>query len=224
VLAFVEAPPKHSQILEASVLGTTPEALTAFTIERRNSATGTVTAGQEVTYTLTVTNTSESSVYNTVLTDDLVSPSGEVLHTEGYLLGEVFPGEEITIEYTVLFDQTLEDGVYTSSATLSGSESPDSVELLSDASVDFVTFVKALPPAEPAKPAEVQESEPIFELPALIPVAEAYDGSGGGEGFSSQGASIGALGLTTNHLLLFIILLYLSYVATRHYRRKEPIE
>lgn len=228
VRAYVERPQKRGQLFETTVLtSSVEEVLTALTVLRTNSATDTVSTGEEVTYTLVVTNVSDESVYNTVLTDELHSPRGEVLHTEIYLLGEVFPGEKVTIEYTVLFDESFESGVYASHATLVGSEEEDSLEIRSASYADYVTFQKTPPPAEPTRVEPVvarTTSVPLVDLSGLIPVAHAANSIEGDGVISSQAASLGLLGLNTNHLVFIIVVLYLAYIGTqKRYRYDERV-
>jgi len=222
VIARVTPPQQHSQRLDSVLLSEAPDAsvLSALTIERSNSAVGTVRTGEAVTYKLHVTNTTDRSLYNVVLTDDLRSPEGAVIHTESFPLGEVLPNEKINIEYTVLYNDTFETGVYSNSATVSGSESPDGAVLISPASPDRIYFEKPAPVVVPAITKSKKEKSAALELPPLIPVAEASagDDSDTYPSFGSfQGASIGMLGLTTNHLLLIILLLYLAYEARRRH-------
>jgi uncharacterized repeat protein (TIGR01451 family) len=223
VFAYVQPPQKKSQMIGPEVLGVSVsnEELTGLTLERRNSATESVTTGQEVTYTIVVRNTGEESVYDTVLADELRAPNGEIIHTEVYLLGEVLAGEEITIEYTVLFDESFEVGAYTSSAIVTGQESENSPEQMTPASLDYVNYIGILPPSIPAQTEQVRRQyAPVFDLSGFIRTAEAS--SGGSAQLagmtSTQAASIGVLGMNTNHLLLFILLVYLAYTANQHRR------
>jgi uncharacterized repeat protein (TIGR01451 family) len=222
VLAYVHPPQRQGQMIGPEVLGVSisTEELTGLTLERTNSASGSVTTGQEVTYTIVVRNTSDTSIHNAVLTDELRAPSGEVLHTEVYLLGEVFAGEEITIEYTLLFDESFEVGLYTSSAVVQGTVSEDSPEQITPPSLDFINYIGALPPAVPARIETVRrEYVPVFDLSRFVRVAEASSGSDDSPEFiAGQAASLGVLGMNTNHLLLFILLLYLAYTVNQHRR------
>lgn len=223
VVAHRSSPQKRGQMMMGEVLSehTTVESLNALTLERSNSAVGTVRTGEAVTYTLRITNTTDSSLYEVTLTDELRAPSGEVIHTEVFPLGEVFPHEEVVIEYTLLFDEAFETGVYSSSATIVARD--DSTTLTSSPAFDSVYYEKVIALAEPAR-IKVDERESVpTGLPALVRVAEAADGDVGLEegALSAQGASIGALGLTTNHLLIFIVALYLAYIARERYMRRS---
>lgn len=222
VVAHRASPQKRGQMMMGEVLSehTTAESLSALTLERSNSATGTVRTGEAVTYTLRITNTTERSLYDVTLTDELRAPSGEVIHTEVFPLGEVFPHEEVVIEYTLLFDEAFETGVYGSSATIVARD--DSTTLTSSPAFDSVYYEKVVMLAEPPR-IRVEEREPApIEFPALVRVAEAADDVGLEESaLSGQGASIGALGLTTNHLLIFIVALYLAYIARERYMRRN---
>jgi uncharacterized repeat protein (TIGR01451 family) len=190
-------------------------------LERSNRTGGTVRVGDEVTYTLVVTNAGEESLYDVVLTDDLRGPSGEIIHTEKYPLGEVLPNEEITIEYTVLFDESFPYGIYWSSATVTAVDRLG-MNVTTNPAIDVVNLIeRVLTPNTPTittnagEPAE--PNMPLIDLSQLAPIAHAAPPVNE-DTLSNQAASVGLLGLDLYHYALIILLLLLAYEAARRHR------
>ena len=73
---------------------------------------GDVYPGNEVDYTVVITNDGGGSAYDAFLVDVLESEDGEVVHEEEWDLGEVFPDEEIVITYSVVFKSDAKPGLY----------------------------------------------------------------------------------------------------------------
>lgn len=213
---------RPSQFLDVRLPATLTESAPVIRVERRNSSSGgTVRLGDKVTHTLVVTNAGKESVYDVVLTDDLRGPSGEVIHTERYELGEVLPNEEITIEYTVLFNESFQYGIYWSSATVTA-VSRSGAQFVSNPVISVVNFVQSvLTPTIPAVTTSVDEAgetnAPPVNLPQLAPIAHAAPPAHEGL-VSNQAAAVGLLGLDLYHYALLILLLLLAYEAARRHR------
>lgn len=86
-------------------------------VSKRSSvdADDVVQAGEEVNYTVTLTN-SGGTAYDAVLYDELVNPIGSVLNEQSWELGTILADEVITIEYTTAYDALTPSGTYTNTA------------------------------------------------------------------------------------------------------------
>ena len=84
-------------------------------ITKTNNAEGPLTASSTVDYKIVLTNDGGSS-YHSVLTDVIKDKNGDVIHKESWDLDEIFPNEEITITYTVVFNASTTPGTYTNYA------------------------------------------------------------------------------------------------------------
>lgn len=127
-----------------------PEESPRLIVEKTNNSTGPVVAGQEVTYTVRVINEGTTPAHNTMVYDVLFSETGVRVSEQTIDLGDVLPGEEIIIDYTVSFTNAM-TGTFNNRATvveetgLSTSSATSSVEVV-----------------EP----EIQLDDPIIELTA----------------------------------------------------------
>lgn len=96
-----------------------------------------------VDYTLTVTNNSDGSLYQSVVVDTLRNEQGDDVHRETWDLGEIFPHEEIIISYTVAFNATSTPGMYINNAYVEGlSGSPDTLFGSAYRSREAVSFIE----------------------------------------------------------------------------------
>lgn len=72
-------------------------------------------ASSTVDYTIVVTNHG-ASAYEAVLVDVLLDPDGVEISRQDWDLDEIYPDEEITVTYTVVYDGATKPGVYTNEA------------------------------------------------------------------------------------------------------------
>lgn len=93
-------------------------------IKKTNNANGFVYTESKVDYKIVLYNNSSGSAYNVVVKDNLINnDSSEVFNTQSWDLGEVFPYEEITIDYTVAIGSEVLAGFYTNTAQAIGLDS-----------------------------------------------------------------------------------------------------
>lgn len=91
-------------------------------VTKTSSASNITLPGNTVTYTITIENKSNESIYNSKVHDILLDPDGYKVAENTWELDEVFPREAITISYDTEFmtDTTL--GTYTNSAFFEGTD------------------------------------------------------------------------------------------------------
>lgn len=87
-------------------------------VTKTSNGTDVVYPSDVVTYTIVVTNPSQYTAYNVIVSD--VLSNGEILNTYAWDLGVVYPNEEITIDYTVAIDSQAPAGFYTNTAEANG--------------------------------------------------------------------------------------------------------
>lgn len=85
-------------------------------VTKTYSSEGDVHPGDSVDYTVVITNMDGGSAYEAVLVDTLETEQGEVVHEEVWELGEVFPDEEITVTYSIVFEDDAKAGLYYNAA------------------------------------------------------------------------------------------------------------
>jgi uncharacterized repeat protein (TIGR01451 family) len=114
-----------------------------------------VGVGGSVDYTIVVKNKGSSS-HNSLLVDILRDEAGEIISEQNWDLGKIFPGEEITVTYTITFEEGTVPGTYTNEAqvlaknTKKKSSNPGGSANSKKASVDvFVTGEYVAPLTEP---------------------------------------------------------------------------
>ncbi|MEK7526842.1 MAG: hypothetical protein AAB537_00275 [Patescibacteria group bacterium] len=79
------------------------------------STTTPLVASSTVKYKVVIKNDG-GEAYRSVLVDTLKNEKGEVINEQSWDLDVIFPGEEITVDYTVFFNASTTDGVYTNYA------------------------------------------------------------------------------------------------------------
>jgi hypothetical protein len=103
----------------------------ALMITKTNSATGFVSPGDTITYTVVVSNNLSQPINNGHVVDELRTPDGTVIATNSWDLGTITPNEQITLHYDVTFADDAPGGVYDNHAVVTGTI--DSVPLSSSA-------------------------------------------------------------------------------------------
>ncbi len=89
-------------------------------IKKTSNVEDFVLAGSNVDYRITLINRGKGSAYDVVVYDNLFNESGELINSSSWYLGEVFPYEEINIDYTVAIGSEVPAGFYTNTAWLTG--------------------------------------------------------------------------------------------------------
>jgi uncharacterized repeat protein (TIGR01451 family) len=77
-------------------------------------------ASSTVDYSITLENNSSAFAYNVVVTDNLVNESLDTVNSYSWDLGQVFPNEEIVINYTLFLGGGIPAGLYTNTAKAIG--------------------------------------------------------------------------------------------------------
>ena len=91
-------------------------------IKKTSNVEDFVLAGSNVDYRITLINRGKGSAYDVVVYDNLFNESGELINSSSWYLGEVFPYEEINIDYTVAIGSEVPAGFYTNTAWLTGTQ------------------------------------------------------------------------------------------------------
>ncbi len=86
-------------------------------LTKTNDAPATITASSSVNYQVVLANDGQEA-FEAVLYDRLTNPTGQVINEEVWELETIYPGEEITFDYTVIYNASSTDGVYTNVAWL----------------------------------------------------------------------------------------------------------
>ena len=81
----------------------------------------TVSAGDAVDYTIIIANNGVVPAYDAVLYDVLLGEEGSKVNEEVWELGEIFPGEEVFVTYTMVFEKDASSGFYTNLAYVAAS-------------------------------------------------------------------------------------------------------
>ena len=90
-------------------------------ITKTNDAGEFVYLGEEINYKIVLTNDGKGSAYDVIVYDALTyEDSADFVKTNSWNLGEVFPGEEVVIEYTVAINGGSLPGIYTNTAFADG--------------------------------------------------------------------------------------------------------
>lgn len=93
-------------------------------VEKSNNSEGKeLKPGDSVDFTIKITSQNEVPIYDAVLFDTLVSPSGLIVSDNAHVLGDILPREEILYEYTLVITESAEAGEYSNSAYIEGTDS-----------------------------------------------------------------------------------------------------
>ncbi|MEK7510092.1 MAG: hypothetical protein AAB567_00840 [Patescibacteria group bacterium] len=76
--------------------------------------------GGTVDYRVVIMNESDWPAYHAVLSDALENEKGEVVHQKKWELDQIFPHEEIIVEYTTVFSKDAKAGIYINRAQVKG--------------------------------------------------------------------------------------------------------
>ena len=85
-------------------------------ISKTRRGSGDITASSTVDYTINLSNRGPGSAYNVIVKDEMKDPSGKVVNSLIWNLGEVKSSEDITIDYTVRIAGNASAGTYTNTA------------------------------------------------------------------------------------------------------------
>jgi uncharacterized repeat protein (TIGR01451 family) len=85
-------------------------------IEKTRKGTGIVKPGSRVEYRVKLWNQGPGSAFDVVVDDIMTNASSTVINTQTWNLGEVFPHEEILLDYTIQIATNTPAGFYTNKA------------------------------------------------------------------------------------------------------------
>lgn len=88
---------------------------------------GTVKAGEDVHYLITLTNYG-GGAYDTTMHDVLTNSFGSVVSEQSWELGTILPGEVIKLDYVTTYSPNSPSGTYTNTASLEAYRYPDTKE------------------------------------------------------------------------------------------------
>lgn len=160
------------KVKSQTVLGSSQSGLPNFQITKTNNADGFIWVGGNVDYTIVLTNEGNGSAYNVVVQDVLTNEVSHVFNTISWELGEVFPREKITIEYTIATNHEIPPGVYTNTVRATGTNSKgnqvSSLEASSTIEVrlkkkeisQLPSEIRASAETEPVEPSKLDFQEP----------------------------------------------------------------
>ena len=86
----------------------------------KTSSVTSADAPVSVDYTITLKNEGEGIAYRSKLTDTLKDPKGDVVYTRTWNLDSIAQGEEVTVTYTVEYNEDIPYGIYTNTAEVTG--------------------------------------------------------------------------------------------------------
>lgn len=101
----------------------TRSSVSNLTIQKTASAS-TVAAPGTVDYTIVVKNKG-GAAFNALLVDTLKNAAGEEIATQTWDLEKIYPGEEITVTYTMTFEAGTNPGMYVNEAQVLAKNTPD---------------------------------------------------------------------------------------------------
>lgn len=134
-------------------------------IAETHSGEGIVYGGDYVDYKITLTNQSERSAYNVLVSSALFDGSDNAVNASSWDLGEVFPNEEITIDYTLEIGSEIPAGFYTNAVQAEGfdfyGDSVKSLKIVSAIEVRVKEEVKEK--AEEEVKEEIKEEAVVME-------------------------------------------------------------
>jgi uncharacterized repeat protein (TIGR01451 family) len=85
---------------------------------QKSSLAESVVAGKASDYKIIITNEGGGEAYSSILIDTLKDKNGIIINQETWDLGTILPGEEIIVDYSVLFATSTKEGFYTNFAEI----------------------------------------------------------------------------------------------------------
>ena len=156
----------------------TPDPILSIT--KTNNATTTLFASTTVDYTIIVQNDG-GEAYDAILFDTLIDNGDNVIYEQYWNLDTIYPDEEITIEYSIVYDENTIPGIYTNHAQVEAIAGNPSLEpafgriILSSLSTSSIEIASSViipeslmePEPEPVVESEINEEEDQISLPIL---------------------------------------------------------
>ena len=125
VIVDVSPPPVYYSTTRAVKV---EDKLPDLNITRTNNIDGFIYLGEEINHKITLTNEGNGSAFDVIVYDILTyEDSEDKMKNNTWNLGEVFPGEKIEIEYTVVINDGALPGIYKNTAFADGFDSNDNL-------------------------------------------------------------------------------------------------
>lgn len=116
---------------------TTTQGQPKITLSKTNNATGPIQPNEQIKFTIKLKNEGEASAYDIVIKDKLYNSQNESVNEETWVLGEVFAGEEIVMDYTIELNEDAVAGKYENKVFAEGYDSGNSPLEISSATSVF---------------------------------------------------------------------------------------
>ena len=137
----------------------TPDPILSI-VKTNDASTTPLTASSTVKYKVVIKNDG-GEAYRSVLVDTLKNEKDEIINEQSWNLDVIFPGEEITVDYTVLFNASTTDGIYTNFAQVKAIGRHPSLNpfygWFADSNIATSSITIANP--KPPEPIELSQSE-----------------------------------------------------------------
>lgn len=89
-------------------------------LAKSNNTTEPIEPGKKVGYTIALLNDAQGTAFNVLVRDMLYDPWGTVIASSSWTLGQVYPKEEIYIDYDAIFSANASSGYYINYAYVDG--------------------------------------------------------------------------------------------------------
>jgi hypothetical protein len=119
-------------------------------ITKTNDSNGNIEPKEQVKFIIKLINQGDASALDVVVKDKLLDGFGEMVHEESWILGEVFAGEEIIMDYTIEINGNAQTGRYTNTVSAEGINSAGYSIETARASSSFHFFIPNQSNAESA--------------------------------------------------------------------------
>ncbi len=141
-----------------------PSSSPKLEISKTHNVDDFVYSGSDVDFKIVLYNDSDSSAYDVVVYDTLRNDASEAISTSHWDLGEVFPHEEIIIDYTAAIGSEFPAGFYTNIAEALGFDSQGNPVSSPEASSTIEVRAAEVPPDETEEVEEISLEEIEKEL------------------------------------------------------------
>jgi len=94
-------------------------------IVKENTSEGALAGGNTLTFKISVKNYGKAMARNVTLFDKLYDPNKTELTNQSWYLGEILPGEEVIVEYTIFLSKEAPLGLYENKAHANGKDLGD---------------------------------------------------------------------------------------------------
>jgi hypothetical protein len=187
---------------------------TSTLIVTRQTADAILDGTTTVPESIIVRNTSDSPVNDVAFHDYLRDPTTHLVHEERWNLDTVAPHEEITIQYSIVFDRSAVGGTYHLSTLLDGKNYPST--LAGNGTILIKATPQLLSVSSPIVPkVHIINRDAVQDGPILTLATSSYPGIPQTAAVAVVDSSVGD---RFSYLVLFLLLFAASYGALRIFR------